>query len=69
MVGVSLCDRLTALHLAAMQEQVSLVKLLLSRGADMSLRNNKGKTAQDVATPGPARVLRQVRKGPAGRCC
>jgi tankyrase len=39
----------TPLHLAARQGQLSVVKLLVERGADVTLKNNEGQTASDVA--------------------
>ncbi|ETV77791.1 hypothetical protein H257_08632 [Aphanomyces astaci] len=43
-------DGTTALHEAAAQSHVELVKLLLSAGADTSQRNAAGQVAYDVAT-------------------
>jgi ankyrin repeat protein len=39
----------TALHRAALAGRLSLVKLLVERGADVRLKNNNGQTASDVA--------------------
>ena len=40
----------TPLHLAADEGQAAAVSLLLSLGADRSIKNDKGKTAEDVAS-------------------
>jgi len=39
----------TPLHYAVASEDISSVRILLDRGADMSLRNNDGKTAENIA--------------------
>jgi len=40
----------TALHVAAYNGHIEIVKLLLERGADTSLKNWQGKTASDVTS-------------------
>ena len=42
-------DLVTPLHQAARQGQLETVKFLLEKGADKSLKDNKGKTASDMA--------------------
>ncbi|KIE05265.1 hypothetical protein NF27_DT00390 [Candidatus Jidaibacter acanthamoeba] len=39
----------TALHLAAIYGETKLIKILLQKGADINVKDNKGKTPQDVS--------------------
>ena len=43
----------TALHYAARRGDVDIVELLLRRGADPSMRDDAGKSVQDVCTGFP----------------
>ena len=45
----SLLEGNTALHVAVSEKQNELLKFLLEKGADASLKNNEGKTPLDVA--------------------
>ena len=42
-------DGTTALHIAASSGNIELAKVLLSLGADINVRNNNGRTPQDIA--------------------
>ena len=48
----------TALHAAARNGRVATIRILLAAGADRSIRNNKGKTAFDVASSGARALLK-----------
>ncbi|CAB0020981.1 unnamed protein product [Nesidiocoris tenuis] len=51
-IGVSLADAVqgsTALHIASMHRQPSVVELLLNKGADFQIKDSTGRTPLDVA--------------------
>ena len=43
-------EKETALHIAARQADTTMIKVLLSLGADISVKNSKGKIPRDVCT-------------------
>ncbi len=43
-------DGFSPLHLAVQERQINIVDLLLKAGADVSLKDNKGRTPQELAT-------------------
>merc|ERR1740121_3115101 len=49
-VNVQPSGRYSALHYCAEKNDVAMVKYLLQKGADRTLRNNKGKTPKEVAS-------------------
>lgn len=52
----------SALHIAAMDGQTKIVQILLDNGANISLKNIEGKTAEDVASSACKELLQRKSK-------
>jgi ankyrin repeat protein len=54
----------TALHVAVSEQQHELLKFLLKKGADTSIKNNSGKTppdlAKDIKDKGAEKILSET---------